>query len=70
MARLFAGFRGAFDRDLIAERIGENAKPAFDFREILVVEPEEQRGVAIVIESQGDFGRRVGGDRRLLCAQG
>ena len=68
--RQTAGFRRAFDRDLIADRVGANAEPALDLGKVLVIKPEEQRGVAIVIESQGDFGRRVGGDRRLLCAQG
>ena len=67
VAGLFAGFRGALDRDLIADGVGEDAEPAFDLGEVLVVMPEEQRGVAIVVEGQSDLGGRLRGDRRRAC---
>src|SRR5271169_357020 len=40
-ARLIAGFARPFNRDLIAARIGDDAEPAFDQREVLAVLPEE-----------------------------
>ena len=42
LAGLLAGLRRAFQRDMIAIRIGEHAKPPFDLGEVLIILAEEQ----------------------------
>ena len=53
---MFAGLGRPFDRDQIAVGVGEYAEPALELREILVILPEDQRGVAIILENEVDFG--------------
>ena len=54
--RTFARHRRPLDRHVIAVRVGDHAKPAFEFGKVLVVLSEDQRGMAIVIEGQGYLG--------------
>ncbi len=54
--RTFARHRRPLDRHVIAVRIGDHAEPAFEFRKVLVVLSEYERGMAIVVEGQCDLG--------------
>ena len=65
-ARLIAGFARAFDGDLIAARIGDDAEPAFDQCEILAVLPEQHGGEAVVVEGEHDLRRACPARRRPL----
>ena len=51
-ARLLAGVARALDGDLIAARIGDDAEPAFDQREVLAVLAEQHRGEPVVVEGE------------------
>ena len=72
-ARLIAGFARAFERDVIAARIGDDAEPALDQSEVLAVLPEQHGGEAIVVEGQNDLRRIVRRDEdrffRSGCSQ-
>jgi hypothetical protein len=54
--RTFARHRRPLDRHVIAVRIGDHAEPAFEFRKVLVVLSEDERGMTIVVEGQGYLG--------------
>ena len=58
-ARLIAGFARAFERDLIAARIGDDAEPALDQSEVLAVLSEQRGGEAVVVEGENDLRRIV-----------
>ena len=57
-ARLLAGVARALDGDVIAARVGDDAEPPLDQREILVVLAEQRRGEPVVVEGEHDLGRR------------
>ena len=65
-ARLIAGFARAFDGDVIAARIGDDAKPALDQSEVLAVLAEQRRGEAVVVEGESDLCRIVRRDENRL----
>ncbi len=69
-ARLIAGFARAFERDVIAARIGDDAEPALDQREVLAVLPEQHGGEPVVVEGQNDLGRIVRRDEDRLFGSG
>ena len=54
-----AGLVGAFQRDVIAARIGDDAEPALDQSEVLAVLTEQGGGEAIVVEGERDLRRVV-----------
>src|SRR5215472_18766548 len=60
--RLIASFTGAFDRHLIAARIGNYAEPPLDQREILTVLAKQCRSEPIVVKRKNDLCRVVGRD--------
>ena len=57
-ARLLARLARALDDDLVAVGVGDDAEPALDAGDVLVVMAEHHRGEAIVVEREGDLGRR------------
>ena len=57
--RMFARFHRAFDRHMIAVRIGGHAQSAFELRKVLIILSEDERGMAIIVERQGYLGGAV-----------
>ena len=55
---------------MIAARIGDDAEPPLDQREILAVLSEQRRGEAIVVEGQGNLRRIVRGDKDRFIRSG
>ena len=52
---LLAGLARAFQRDLVAAGVGDDAEAPLDQREVLSVLPEQGRGEAIVVEGEGEL---------------
>ena len=65
-----AGLVGAFQRDVIAARSGNDAEPALDQSEILAVLTEQGGGEAIVVEGERDLRRVVLRDDDRLVRSG
>ena len=67
--RLLDALARAFDRDVIAALLRDDAEPALDQREVLAVLAEQQRGEAIVVEGEHDLASgaavRAAGDESL-----
>jgi len=61
--RQLAGLVGAFQRDVIAARIGDDAEPAFDQGEVLAVLTEQGGGKAIVVGRSARFASRCSARR-------
>ena len=55
--RLLGGLGRAFDDDAVAVDVGDDAEPALEMGEVLVVLAEHEAGEAVVLEGQGDLGR-------------
>src|SRR5262249_16754402 len=68
--RLIASFTGAFDRHLIAARIGNYAEPPLDQREILTVLAKQCRSEPIVVKRKNDLCRVVGRDENRFLRFG
>ena len=55
-ARLLAGVARALDGDVVAARVGGDAEPPLDQREVLAVLAEQHRGQPVVVEGEHDLG--------------
>ncbi len=62
--RLLAGIAAAFQRDVIAALLGDDAEAALDQGEVLAVLTEQRRGEPVVVERDHDLGRRFCGRSR------
>jgi hypothetical protein len=59
--RMFACFHRPFDRNMIAICICGHAQSAFELGKVLIILPEDERGMAIIVERQGDLSGTIFG---------
>src|SRR5215207_7439828 len=64
-ARLFGGLRRHFDDDAVTIHVSDDAEPPLQMGDVLVVLAEDEAGPAIILKTQGNFGRLLDARMRM-----